>query len=153
MFNVMIQTSKYRTLNTSNIDTSNFEHFEHDPQILRPNFEQARPNIELLSKIKNTNNSANKKSRRKKQEQKIGTENFEITQDSEVQFYPPQKKFPNSFDIFVNFFGRKWAFLPPPNVREVRRTLKPNIEPLQTSLFQPKPNFEPPEHHKKPNSS
>ena len=54
------RTSKYRTSNTSNIDTPNFEHFEHDAQILRPNFEQARPNIELLSKIKNTDNSANK---------------------------------------------------------------------------------------------
>ena len=54
------RTSKYRTLNTSNIDTPNFEHFEHDAQILRPNFEQARPNIEHLSKIKNTDNSANK---------------------------------------------------------------------------------------------
>ena len=42
------RTSKYRTSNTSNIDTPNFEHFEHDAQILRPNFEQARPNIELL---------------------------------------------------------------------------------------------------------
>ena len=41
------RTSKYRTSNTSNIDTPNFEHFEHDAQILRPNFEQARPNIEL----------------------------------------------------------------------------------------------------------
>ena len=55
------RTSKYRTSNTSNIDTPNFEHFEHDAQILRPNFEQARPNIELLSKIKNTDNGANRK--------------------------------------------------------------------------------------------
>ena len=42
------RTPKYRTLNTSNIDTPNFEHFEHDCQILKPKFEQARPNIELL---------------------------------------------------------------------------------------------------------
>ena len=42
------RTSKYRTSNISNIDTPNFEHFEHDAQILRPNFEQARLNIELL---------------------------------------------------------------------------------------------------------
>ena len=40
-------TSKYQTSNTSNIGTPNFEHFEHDAQIMRPNFEQARPNIEL----------------------------------------------------------------------------------------------------------
>ena len=40
-----------------------------------------------------------------------------------------------------------------PNVRKVRRTLGPNFEPLRTSLFCPKPNSEPPEHHKKPNSS
>ena len=40
-----------------------------------------------------------------------------------------------------------------PNVRKVRRTLGPNFELLQTSLFCQKPNFEPPEHHKKPNSS
>ena len=39
-----------------------------------------------------------------------------------------------------------------PNVRNVRRTLGPNFEPLRTSLFCPKPNSEPPEHHKKPNS-
>ena len=31
--------NQYQTLNTSNIDISNFEHFEHDPQILRPNIE------------------------------------------------------------------------------------------------------------------
>ena len=41
------RTPKYRTLNTSNIDTPNFEHFEHEPEILRPNFEYARLNIEL----------------------------------------------------------------------------------------------------------
>ena len=41
------RTSKYQTSNTSNIGTPNFEHFEHDAQIMRPNFEQARPNIEL----------------------------------------------------------------------------------------------------------
>ena len=32
MFNVMIQTSKYRTLNTSNIYTPNFEHLENEPE-------------------------------------------------------------------------------------------------------------------------
>ena len=67
------RTSKYRTSNTSNFDTPNFEHFEHDAQILRPNFEQARPNIELLSKIKNTDNSANKNN----QEKKVGTKNWD----------------------------------------------------------------------------
>ena len=44
---VLERTPKYRTSNTSNIKTSNFEHIEHDTQILRPNIEQARPNIEL----------------------------------------------------------------------------------------------------------
>ena len=54
------RTSKYRTSNTSNFDKPNFEHFEHDAQILRPNFEQARPNIELFSETKKTENSMNK---------------------------------------------------------------------------------------------
>ena len=54
------RTSKYQTLYTSNFDTPNFEHFEHDAQILGPNFEQARPNIELFSKTKKTENSTNK---------------------------------------------------------------------------------------------
>ena len=40
-----------------------------------------------------------------------------------------------------------------PNVRNVRRTLGPNFEHFRTSQFSPKPNFEPPEHPKKPNSS
>ena len=44
---VLERTPKYRTSNTSNIKTTNFEHIEHDTQILRPNIEQARPNIEL----------------------------------------------------------------------------------------------------------
>ena len=45
---VLEWTPNYWTLNTSNIDTPNFERFEHEPQILRPNFEQERPNIEHL---------------------------------------------------------------------------------------------------------
>ena len=59
------RTSNYRTLN---IDTLNFEHFEHDGQILRPNFEQARPNIELLSETEKAmiEKSTNIKIRRKK---------------------------------------------------------------------------------------
>ena len=44
---VLERTPKYRTSNTSNINIPNFEHIEHDSQILRPNIEQARPNIEL----------------------------------------------------------------------------------------------------------
>ena len=44
---VLERTRKYRTSNTSNINTPNFEHIEHDSQILRPNFEQVRPNMEL----------------------------------------------------------------------------------------------------------
>ena len=44
---VLERTPKYQTSNTSNIKTPNFEHIEHDTQILRPNIEQARPNIEL----------------------------------------------------------------------------------------------------------
>ena len=47
-FNLVLErTPKYRTSNTSNINTPNFEHIEHATLILRPNFEQARPNIEL----------------------------------------------------------------------------------------------------------
>ena len=39
----MERTPKYRTSKTSNINTLNFEHIEHDPQILRRNFGQATP--------------------------------------------------------------------------------------------------------------
>ena len=71
------RTPKYRTLNvnTSNIDTQNFEHFEHDAQISRPNFEQARPNIELLGKSgikKSATKKAGPKKRDQKQDQKAG---------------------------------------------------------------------------------
>ena len=44
---VLERTPKYRTSNTSNIKIPNFEHIEHDTQILRPNIKQARLNIEL----------------------------------------------------------------------------------------------------------
>ena len=57
------------------------------------------------------------------------------------------------FSFSCNLYCRKNVTLFVPNVRNVRRTLGPNFEHFWTSQFSPKPNFEPPEHPKKPNSS
>ena len=57
------------------------------------------------------------------------------------------------FSIPCNIYCGKNVTLLLLNVRNVRRTLRPNFEHLRTSQFSPKPNFEPPEHPKKPNSS
>ena len=51
---VLERTSKNRTSNSSNFGGSNFERLEHVPEILRPNFEHARPNIELLEGYHNS---------------------------------------------------------------------------------------------------
>ena len=57
------------------------------------------------------------------------------------------------FSFSCNLYCGKNVTLLLPNVRNVRRTLGPNFEHFRTSQFSPKPNFEPPEHPKKPNSS
>ena len=49
-------------------------------------------------------------------------------------------------ELFMNFINKKWTqFFP--------KSSKPNFENVRTCDFGQKPNFEPPKHHQKPNSS
>ena len=49
-------------------------------------------------------------------------------------------------ELFANFINKKWA-------QFFSKSSKPNFEHVRTCDFGQKPNFEPPEHHQKPNSS
>ena len=49
-------------------------------------------------------------------------------------------------ELSANFINKKWA-------KNFPNSSKPNFEHARTSDSGPKPNFEPPRHHQKPNSS